>query len=74
MALLRILDKYAQERGGWKTDQVMKLYIEPAADEINRGKYQAWLTLFEKDDNRESKKAFLQFMQHEMQHELKKAT
>jgi len=24
MALLRIPDKYAQERGGWKTDQVMK--------------------------------------------------
>lgn len=24
MALLRVPDKYAQERGGWKTDQVMK--------------------------------------------------
>ena len=24
MALLRIPDKYAQERGGWKTDAVMK--------------------------------------------------
>lgn len=24
MAILRIPDKYAQERGGWKTDHIMK--------------------------------------------------
>lgn len=25
MALLQVPDKYAQERGGWKSDQVMKV-------------------------------------------------
>ena len=96
MALLRIPDKYAQERGGWKTDQVMKrVYmqtlpeerqkvdaiinnyfeniIEPMSENFDKGKYQAWLILFEKEDNRESKKDFIQFMQHGMQHKLKKS-
>jgi integrase len=97
MAWLRIPDKYAQERGGWKTDQVMKrVYmqtlpeerkqvdaiidnyfeniVEPESDGFDGDKYKAWLTLFEKEDNRESKKEFLLFMQHEMQHKLKKVT
>ena len=97
MALLRVPDKYAQERGGWKSDQVMKrVYmqtfsegrenvdnmvdsyfekiVEPEDGDIDRSKYQAWLLLFERDDNRESKKEFLRWMQHETQHELKKAT
>ncbi|MFQ8981969.1 MAG: hypothetical protein ACLR6I_16725 [Waltera sp.] len=26
MAALRIPDKYAQERGGWKSDKIMKKY------------------------------------------------
>lgn len=96
MALLRIPDKYAQERGGWKTDQVMKrVYtqtfpeervkvdnvvddyfeniVNPNKSEIDMSKYQAWLTLFNKADCRESKKEFLKFMQHEMQHGNKKA-
>lgn len=34
MALLRIPDKYAQERGGWKTDDVMKkVYTQTFAEE-----------------------------------------
>ena len=97
MALLRIPDIYAQERGGWATDQIMKrVYmqtlpeerlkvdatidnyfeniIEPGADGFDQSKYRAWRTLFDRDDNRESKKDFLLFMQHEMQHELKKVT
>ena len=96
MALLKIPDKYAQERGGWKTDQVMKrVYtqtfpeervkvdnivdnyfeniVEPEPEEIDKNKYQAWLTLFNKADCRQSKKEFLRFMQHEMQHGIKKA-
>lgn len=90
MALLRIPDKYAQERGGWKTDQVMKrVYmqtfpeerikvdsiidryfeniVEPESSDFDKVKYNAWLILFDKDDNKESKNDFLLFMQHEMQ-------
>lgn len=34
MAMLRIPDKYAQEQGGWKTDQVMKkIYTQTFPDE-----------------------------------------
>jgi integrase len=34
MALLRIPDKYAQERGGWKTDEVMKkVYTQTFSEE-----------------------------------------
>lgn len=37
MAMLRIPDKYAQERGGWKTDHVMKsVYTETFSDERQR--------------------------------------
>ncbi len=96
MALLRISDTYAKERGGWKSDQVMKkVYMQtfseerekvddvidnyfekimnPEEDEIDKSKYQAWLTLYEKEDSRENKKEFFKFMQHEMQHEKKEA-
>lgn len=96
MALLRIPDKYAQERGGWKSDQVMKnVYMntfseerekvdniidkyfgkiaDPANEETDKNKYKAWLTLFEREDNAESKKEFKTFMQHEMQHNKKRA-
>lgn len=95
MALLRIPDKYAQERGGWKSDKVMKkVYMQTFSEErekvdniidtyfekivepddinLDMSKYQAWLTLYDKTDCRESKKEFLRFMQHEMQHALKK--
>lgn len=37
MALLRIPDKYAQERGGWKSDKVMKkVYQQTFSDERKR--------------------------------------
>ncbi len=37
MALLRVPDKYAMERGGWKTDQVMKkVYTHTFSDERER--------------------------------------
>ena len=37
MATLRIPDKYAQERGGWKTDHVMKsVYMETFSEERKR--------------------------------------
>lgn len=97
MALLRIPDKYAQERGGWKSDEIMKnvymqtfseerekvdtivdsyfqYIVEPDSEEIDKSKYQAWLTLFDMPDNQESKKEFLKWMQHETQHKLKKVT
>lgn len=97
MALLRIPDKYAQERGGWKTDQVMKrVYtqtfpeerkkvdtiidnyfeniVEPEVAGFDKDKYRAWLTLFDKEDSGGAKQDFLRFMQHEMQHKLKKVT
>ena len=55
MALLKIPDKYAQERGGWKTDQVMKSVYQHtfSADRILV------------DDKIDS---FFEKMQHEMQH------
>lgn len=37
MAMLRIPDKYAQERGGWKTDHIMKsVYTETFSEERTR--------------------------------------
>lgn len=60
MALLRIPDKYAQERGGWKSDGVMKkVYMQTFSDERERV-----------DDLIDS--YFEDAMQHEMQHECKK--
>lgn len=59
MALLRVPDKYAQERGGWKTDKVMKsVYQQTFSEERERVD-----TLI--DQYFESK------MQHEMQHKKK---
>lgn len=95
MALLRIPDKYAQERGGWKSDKVMKqVYMQTFSEErekvdividdyfekelriknedIDIKKYKAWLTLYEKSENNQSLKEFNYFMQHEMQHKIKK--
>ncbi len=61
MAMLRIPDKYAQERGGWKTDHVMKrVYTQTFPEERVRV-----------DDIID--KYFQGIMQHEMQHEIKKA-
>lgn len=37
MAMLRVPDKYAQERGGWKTDHIMKsVYTETFSEERTR--------------------------------------
>lgn len=56
MALLRVPDKYAMERGGWKTDQVMKkVYTHTFSDERER--------VDELIDSYFERK-----MQHEMQH------
>lgn len=56
MALLRVPDKYAMERGGWKTDQVMKkVYTHTFSDERERV-----------DELIDS--YFEQSMQHEIQH------
>lgn len=56
MALLRIPDKYAQERGGWKSDKVMKkVYTHTFSDE-------------RKAVDQIIDDYFIQKMQHEMQH------
>ena len=61
MALLRIPDKYAQERGGWKSDKVMKgVYMQTFSEERIRV-----------DDIMDS--YFEEIMQHEMQHDIQKA-
>lgn len=61
MAMLRIPDKYAQERGGWKTDHVMKsVYTHTFSDERK--------IVDETIDN-----YFNTIMQHEMQHKTEKA-
>ena len=56
MALLRIPDKYAQERGGWKSDKVMKnIYMQTFSEEREKV-----------DDIIDG--YFDRLMQHEMQH------
>lgn len=61
MALLRVPDKYAQERGGWTSDQVMKkVYMQTFSDERERI-----------DDLIDS--YFEDAMQHEIQHDKQKA-
>lgn len=61
MALLRIPDKYAQERGGWKSDKVMKeIYMQTFSEERERV------------DNIVDE-YFLKAMQHEIQHDTQKA-
>lgn len=60
MALLRIPDKYAQERGGWKTDKVMKkIYMQTFSEE--RERVDSIIDSY-----------FESAMQHETQHEIKK--
>lgn len=61
MAILHIPDKYAQERGGWKTDHVMKkVYQNTFSSE--RKKVDSIIDAY-----------FDKAMQHEMQHEKEKA-
>lgn len=60
MALLRVPDKYAQERGGWKSDKVMKkIYMQTFSEER--------VNVDNLIDN-----YFEETMQHEMQHDTKK--
>lgn len=61
MALLRVPDKYAQERGGWKSDKVMKnTYMQTFSEERVRV-----------DDMMDD--YFEKLMQHETQHKKEKA-
>lgn len=56
MALLRVPDKYAQERGGWKSDAVMKkVYMQTFSEE--RERVDGIIDEY-----------FMELMQHEMQH------
>ena len=99
MALLRIPDKYAQERGGWKTDEVMKrIYTQTFSDErvrvdntidnyfesiVNSEKSSAddkenlspeeLIKLFKERNPDGWYKVLENAMQHEMQHDTKKA-
>lgn len=60
MALLNIPDKYAMERGGWKSDKVMKkVYMQTFSEQRN-------------EVDQIIDKYFESKMQHEMQHEKKK--
>ena len=60
MAVLNIPDKYAQERGGWKTDRVMKkVYTHTFCDE--RKAVDSIIDNY-----------FSRIVQHEMQHEKQK--
>ena len=97
MALLRIPDKYAQERGGWKSDKVMKgIYMQTFSEEREKvddivDDYFDSLIDKPKEDFKDKMlpedimemlktnnpdgwyDALLRFMQHEMQHDNKKA-
>ena len=68
------MQTFSEERE--KVDNIIDSYfekiVEPEEDGVDKNKYQAWLTLYDKEDCRESKKEFLRFMQHKMQHALKK--
>lgn len=84
MTILHVPDKYAQERGGWHSDHIMKSVYMQTFDE-NRAsvdasidqffsdivskkkedpRYQAWLTLYAKEDTSDSKKEFEKFIQN----------
>lgn len=61
MALLRVPDKYAMERGGWKSDKVMKkVYTHTFPEE--RQKVDNIIDGY-----------FEELMQHDLQHDIKKA-
>ena len=61
MAMLRVPDKYAQERGGWKSDSIMKsVYMETFSDE--RKRIDAVIDAY-----------FENMMQHDIQHEFAQA-
>ena len=85
MALLKVPDKYAQERGGWHSDAIMKntymqtfsseriaiddqidnymsdVIFNNSAERIKEKKYNCWLTLFDKNDNKENERLFVEF-------------
>ncbi len=62
MALLRIPDKYAQERGGWETDQIMKRVYQETFPEERKN-------VDDVIDN-----YFISKMQHDIQHENNNST
>lgn len=62
MALLRIPDKYAQERGGWKSDKVMKRVYQQTFSEERENVDKKIDAYFEKK------------MQHECNTKKKKST
>lgn len=82
MSILKIPEKYALERGGWSTDQVMKntymqvynservkvddnidSYFETVMNEnFDSKKYNAFLTLFDKEDCVASRKEYEDFV------------
>ena len=85
MALLHVPDKYAQERGGWHTDHIMKstymqtfssertavdekidnymsdVIFNNSAERIREKKYNCWMVLFDKKDNKTNRKQFEKF-------------
>ena len=85
MSLLRVPDKYAQERGGWHSDHIMKsvyqqtfsseraavdeqvdnyfneILLTDKGEKRKQEKYQCWLTLFDRNDNKKNQALFLKF-------------
>ncbi|MCI5874794.1 MAG: tyrosine-type recombinase/integrase [Clostridiales bacterium] len=85
MSLLKVPDKYAQERGGWHSDHIMKsvyqqtfsseraavdeqidnyfneILITDKDEKRKQEKYQCWLTLFDRNDNKKNQALFLKF-------------
>ena len=43
--------------------------VDPGSETFNYEKYNAWRLLFDKKDTKENRRNFLEWMQHEMQHE-----
>lgn len=84
MTILHVPDKYAQERGGWQSDHIMKsVYMQTFDDEraavdfsidqyfsdiVSQEKedprYQAWLTLYSRENTPDSKKEFENFIKN----------
>ncbi len=85
MSLLHVPDKYAQERGGWHSDHIMKsvyqqtfsseraavdeqidnyfneILLTDKEEKRKQEKYQCWLTLFDKKDNKKNQTLFMKF-------------
>lgn len=84
MTILHVPDKYAQERGGWQSDHIMKsVYMQTfdaeraavdssidqyfsdiVSQEKEDPRYQAWLTLYSRENTPDSKKEFENFIKN----------